>query len=73
MTDDMRGEYDFTDGHPNPYSGGLKKQVTIRLDLDTVDYFKALATKTGIPHHCLINPYLAGYATNRRELAMTWA
>jgi uncharacterized protein (DUF4415 family) len=28
----------------------LKKQITIRLDEDTVVYFKALAEQTGIPY-----------------------
>jgi len=72
MDDDMRDEYDFTRAHPNPYSQRLKKQVTIRLDVDTVDYFKALAVQTGIPYQSLINLYLADCATHGRELALTW-
>jgi len=47
--------------------------VTIRLDIDTVDYFKALSTKTGLPNQSLINLYLAGCATNERKLSLTWA
>jgi len=73
MTDDMKSEYDFGDARPNPYSQRLKKQVTIRLDVDTVDYFKALARQTGIPYQSLINLYLADCADNERELSLKWA
>lgn len=73
MADDIRSEYDFTQARPNPYSQRLKKQVTIRLDVDTIDYFKALATQTGIPYQSLINLYLADCATHERELVLTWA
>ena len=73
MTDDIRDEYDFTQARSNPYTHRLKKQVTIRLDVDTIDYFKAQATQTGIPYQTLINLYLADCATQERELALTWA
>jgi len=72
MDDDMRDEYDFTGARPNPYSQRLKKQVTIRLDIDTVDYFKALAGQTGVPYQSLINLYLADCATRERKLVLTW-
>ena len=73
MEDDMRKEYDFTGALPNPYSQRLKKQVTIRLEVDTIAYFKALAIKTGIPYQSLINLYLADCATHQREPALNWA
>ena len=60
-------------GRRNPYSQRLKKQVTIRLDVDTIEYFRAQATRTGIPYQTLINRYLADCAQHERELAMTWA
>ncbi|MCL2464189.1 MAG: BrnA antitoxin family protein [Micrococcales bacterium] len=72
MDNDMRNEYDFTQARPNPYSQRLKRQVTIRLDVDTVDYFKALAVRIGIPYQSLINLYLADCATHERELVLTW-
>lgn len=68
----MRDEYDFSTARANPYLKRLKKQVTIRLDVDSIDYFKALAGRTGIPYQSLINLYLADCAANRRELALTW-
>ena len=39
----MRDDYDFSKSTKNPYAKKLKKQVTIRLDEDTIDYFKDLA------------------------------
>ena len=69
----MSNEYDFTVARVNPYSKRLKKQVTIRLDVDTIAYFKALAGQTGLPYQSLINLYLADCAANERELALTWA
>jgi len=39
----MRKHYDFSKARPNPYAKRLKKQVTIRLDQETIRYFKALS------------------------------
>ena len=46
----MRKEYDFSKATRNPYAARLKRQVTIRLDAPTIQYFKRLATETGIPY-----------------------
>lgn len=67
-----RVEYDFSEAKQNPYSKRLKKQVTIRLDVDTIDYFKGVAEKTGIPYQSLINMYLADCAENQREPELNW-
>jgi len=72
MADNMRDEYDFTQARSNPYTGRLKKQVTMRLDIDIIDYFKQLSTKDGIPYQTLINMYLADCAAHRRELTVSW-
>jgi len=42
----MRKEYDFDKmkGRRNPYAKHLKKQVTIRIGVDVIDYFKWLLT-----------------------------
>ena len=53
----MREEYDFSKGKKNPYVKKQKKQITINIDSDTVDYFKAQADNTGIPYQTLINLY----------------
>ncbi len=50
----------------------LKKQVTIRLDEGTVDYFKNLANEAGIPYQTLINLYLRDCAASERKLSMNW-
>ena len=64
----MRKEYDFSRGRRNPYATRLKKAVTIRLDEETVAYFKALSGQTGLPYQTLINLYLRECASSRRAL-----
>ena len=70
----MRKHYDFSKMMPrkNPYVKSPKQPVTIRLDRDTVEYFKALAVKTGLPYQNLINLYLRDCAIRGRELSMKW-
>ena len=58
----MRKEYDFSKSIKNPYLRKLKKQISIRIDPDTIDYFKKLADETGIKYQNLINSYLADCA-----------
>ncbi len=62
----MRREYDFSKGKKNPYARRLKRQVTIRLDEMTIEYFKDLAEDTGIPYQTLINLYLRDCAVSDR-------
>ena len=68
----MRKSYDFTKGKKNPYANKLKKQVTIRLDQGTVDFFKSLAEETGIPYQTLINLYLRDCAMENKRLSLEW-
>lgn len=70
----MRDEYNIRDLNPrkNPYAATLKQQVTIRLDTDTVEYFKAQSRDAGIPYQTLINLYLRDCAANNRQLHMSW-
>lgn len=68
----MRSEYDFTNARKNPYLRKNKKQITINIDCDTIDYFKKLAESSGIPYQTLINLYLSDCATQKRELHMSW-
>ncbi len=68
----MRDEYDFSNAQPNPYVKKLKSQVTINLDVDTIEYFKRQAASTGIPYQMLINLYLADCVRNKRQLNMSW-
>ena len=64
----MRDEYDFSKAERNPFAKRLKKQITINLDNDTIDYFKAQSSISGIPYQTLINLYLSDCATQKREL-----
>ncbi len=68
----MRKEYDFSKSRRNPYAKAMRKPVTIRLDVQTVDYFKAMAEDTGIPYQNLINLYLRDCASKGKRLDMTW-
>lgn len=71
----MRDHYDFSKmkGRKNPYRKHLKQPVTMRLDRDTIAYFKSLAEEVGIPYQSLINLYLRDCAMNERKLRMKWA
>ena len=59
-------------GEKNPYTKRIKKQITINIDSDTIDYFKDLATETGIPYQTLINMYLADCVKNHRKPDISW-
>ncbi len=69
----MRKEYDFSKARRNPYAKKLKKQVTIRLDSITIDYFKSLSEETGIPYQSLINLYLRECAASGKKLNLKWS
>jgi len=68
----MRKHYDFSKSVPNPYAQKLKKQITIRLDEDTIAYFKGMADDKGIPYQSLINLYLRDCAQTHRDLKFQW-
>lgn len=70
----MREHYDFSKmkARKNPYATMLKQPVTIRLDRESVKYFKELATQTGIPYQNLINMYLRECALKRLRPNLSW-
>ena len=68
----MKDEYDWSDSTPNPYTKYLKKQVTIRLDIDTIEYFKQLSVEFGMPYQTLINHYLRDCAESGKRQRMEW-
>ncbi len=68
----MRDEYDFSKAIKNPYAKKLKKQITINIDSDTVDYFKNQSDLSGIPYQTLINLYLADCVMNNKQLHLSW-
>lgn len=69
----MRKEYDFTAARKNPYASQLKKQITIRLDEESIGYFKSISQDAGIPYQSLINLYLRDCAISRRKLNLNWS
>ena len=69
----MRKEYDFSKSVKNPYAKHLKKQVTLRLGVDVIDYFKKLAEETGVPYQNLINLYLQDCVHSQKKLKLKWA
>ena len=72
---ELREHYDFSKmkGRRNPFTKFLKQPVTIRLDRETVAYFKGMAEELGIPYQSLINLYLRDCAQRDRKLKMEWA
>ncbi len=56
----------------HPYSKKAKKQITINLYNETIDYFKAQSNKLGIPYQILINLYLTECSNCNRELKISW-
>ena len=69
----MKKSYDFSNSVSNPYVRTAKRQITIRLDTGTVDYFKSLSKQNGIPYQNLINLYLRDCAAAKKRLKMAWA
>lgn len=68
----MRDNYDFSNAQKNPYAKKLKKQITINLDIDAIEYFKEQSKITGIPYQNLINLYLSDCAIRKKKLQISW-
>ncbi len=68
----MRSEYDFSKSRKNPYSNRLKRQITIRLDIEAVEYFKEMAGELGMPYQNLINLFLRDCAMQKRRPVIQW-
>jgi predicted DNA binding CopG/RHH family protein len=68
----MRKDYDFSQAKKNPYAAQLKKQITIRLDEESITYFKTISEDVGIPYQSLINLYLRDCAASHRKLNLNW-
>jgi len=71
----MKKEYDLEnmEWRRNPYAKQLKKQITIRMGVDILDYFKTLASETGTPYQNLINSYLRDCVVHHKRPSMKWA
>ena len=70
----MLKEYDIDKLNPrsNPYAKELKKQVTIKIAPNVIDYFKQESVETGIPYQTLINLYLVDCVNEKKKLKMSW-
>ena len=71
----MREEYDFSNSIQNPYAKKVKKQISIKIKIesDTITYFKELAVKVRIPYQNLMNSYLTDCAVKHVEPQLKWA
>lgn len=68
----MRKEYDFSNSVKNPYAKKVKKQISLNVEVDTIEYFKSLALKTGMPYQTLINSFLTDCAMRHAEPQIRW-
>ena len=68
----MKKEYDFSKAKKNPYTKLLKKQITINLSEEVLDYFKEMSDKTSIPYQTLINFYLLDCVKSKKKIDISW-
>lgn len=70
----MKAEYDLSTmkSRKNPYAQKLKKQITIRLAVETIEYFKELAEESGLPYQNLIDLYLEDCARQQKKMEIIW-
>jgi uncharacterized protein (DUF4415 family) len=70
----MKAEYDLSKmkRRKNPYASKLKKQITIRVGQDILDYFNELSKETGIPYQSLMNMYLRNCVVEKQKPVLTW-
>ncbi len=68
----MKKEYDFSKSVKNTYIKKLKKQISIRIENDTVEYFKKLASEIDIPYQNLMNMYLKECAEKNKKPNINW-
>ncbi len=70
----MRKEYNLKEMKlkPNPYASKLKKSVTIRLDIDVIEYFKKLSEELNTPYQTLLNDYLKNCKDHKLVPKTVW-
>jgi hypothetical protein len=68
----MREEYDFSNAKPGRLAGRGTTQITIRINNDTLDYFKLLSEESILPYQTLINFYLNDCAKKKKKLELSW-
>ena len=73
LEDNMREHYELSNGIKNPYADRLKKQITIRLDDQVIEYFKNMAEETGMPYQNIINYYLLDCVKEKKHLEVAFS
>jgi len=70
----MKAEYDLSKmkRRKNPFASQLKKQITIRVGTDILEYFNDLSKETGIPYQQLINLYLRNCVVENQKPELSW-
>lgn len=67
----MKKEIDFSKAIKNPYiDKSLKRQVTINLSGEVIDYFKQMAKNKGVPYQTLINIFLNDCVNKKLDIAV---
>ncbi|WP_086253718.1 MULTISPECIES: BrnA antitoxin family protein [Campylobacter] len=67
----MKKEVDFSNAIRNPYADKtLKRQVTINLNGNVIDYFKEMAKAKGVPYQTLINIFLNDCVNKKLDIAV---
>ena len=69
----MKRQYDFSKGKKNPYSKQLKKQITINLSEEVLNYFKELSEEASVPYQTLINFYLLDCVKNKKKINISFS
>ncbi len=64
----MKKEYEFKNAIKNPYAKKLKKNITLFVDEDILDYFKNEEVNKDIPYQTLINLALKDYIDNKKKI-----
>ena len=68
----MKREYNFKNAKTNPYAVHLRKQISIRLPVNTIEFFKKKAQETNIPYQKLMDMYLSDCATQGLKPSIKW-
>ena len=69
----MEAEYDLSKmkRRPNPFAKQLKKQITIDVAIDVIEYFETIAQEKGISSQEIINLYLQDCVVSKRKLSLS--
>jgi len=68
----FKKECDLANEKTNPDIKQMRRQISIRIDIDTIEYFKKKAEETGIGYQNLINLYLKDCAENAKNINILW-